>query len=217
MERPYTKNELENKKLPELKEIAKQLQVKATGKKADIIDNILNGKLQITKPTTKSYFDLLPGDINKMVNKYQLENDINKKILEYLLYDTLAVVDILDYARTSKSREDRHEKLEKIFKDNGLEIYIVLRKNVKNPHPSIYNYSLFVFEYGNPGPVSDLAIKNILPIFSYDDIDQLNFKLQQLKSKFRIVVIPGKNGKGREYELVEINNAISFGNEYKLA
>lgn len=214
-----TKENLEAKKLPELKQIAKNLGLKTSGKKADIINNILNHQSKPIK-SNASYFDLLPGDINKMVNKYQIENDTNKKVLEYLLYETLTAETLLDYRRTEKSREERHKKLEKIFRDNGLEIYIVRPENVKNPHPSVYQGDVeFIFEWENPGPVPDSAIRNILPIFAYYDIDRLNYELEKLKSKFRVIKleVPVSGRQSYLYEIVEINSSYVFGNIHKLA
>lgn len=93
MERNYTRSELEIKKIPELKQILKNRELKATGKKEELIQRILDNQSQNIIPISQTYLDILPGDIKGMVGKYRLENDPNYKVV-IALFDLLNDNDI---------------------------------------------------------------------------------------------------------------------------
>lgn len=83
MERNYTKKDLERKKKSELKDILKNLGLKASGNKDELIEIILRN--QPSALSTNNYFDVLPGDIKGVVNRYRAENEPNNKIVKRLL------------------------------------------------------------------------------------------------------------------------------------
>jgi hypothetical protein len=88
MERNYTKNELETKKVTELKEILRIRNLKVSGSKEELINRILNsqtGKPKVEPEEQPTYFKLLPGDINRMVSKYRAENEPNNLLVKALL------------------------------------------------------------------------------------------------------------------------------------
>lgn len=87
MER-YDEKELQGKKISQLKQILKNKQLKISGNKDDLIKRILDNQPTTIRPTQKdidSYFNLLPTDINKMINKYRIENESNNQVAKALL------------------------------------------------------------------------------------------------------------------------------------
>lgn len=80
----YTKEELEAMKMPELKLILKNRNLKSSGNKSELIDRILKTeapkKVEKQQFRGKTYFDILPSDITKMVTRYRAEAEINNKI-----------------------------------------------------------------------------------------------------------------------------------------
>lgn len=113
MDKNYTKGELLLKSVVELKQILRNRQLKVSGSKLELVDRILNDQSSSNiKPTAKSdknYFDYLPKDINKMVNKYRMENEPNNKIAYSLLGDILN-----DFSVNSTSVKRRNSFLEGI-------------------------------------------------------------------------------------------------------
>jgi hypothetical protein len=212
MEKLYSRNELENKKLTELKIIAKNLQLSISGKKADIIDNILITQPVPQKqpnPQTPTYFDLLPKDIKNIVEKYQIENDSNRKLLEYLLYGTYTALKLLNASESNK----RRKQLGKVFEKYDMDIYIVVRKETAEPKNTLADdMSYFVFYWGNVGIISDQVIRDIFPIF-YKESGRIGAKLIEFESKFRWIetVKPREQGQQKYlYELVEIKQSLEL-------
>lgn len=198
----YTKEELGNKRVNELKEILKNLNLSTSGKKIDLVNRILTSQQTYLELLSKSvpiyegsdYFSLLPKDILNIVEKYQIENDINRKILEYLLYDNLTAPKIL----TGKNKK----VLENIFKKYNLDISILPQQG-NTP---------FVFQWGNVKIVPDDVIRELFPIFCKAS-PWVTEKLIEFGSKFRWVSIitPRIQGKHKYfYELVEIARSIEM-------
>jgi hypothetical protein len=130
MEKNYTKDELEAKKVIELKNILRNRNLSTTGKKEYLIDKILNDQ-KLTAPTVSNtpvktnptYFDILPRDIMRMVEEYQAANEPNNKI----------IADILDELLISNYRyRDK-------YPTNKLPIFL---KNNKIPFDIKYNEEL---------------------------------------------------------------------------
>lgn len=89
MEKIYTREELQKKTKPYLEIILGKLNLKTTGRKADLIDRILSTQIT-SKPTRltdldKSYLNLLPGDLKRLVDEYRAENEPNNQILLNIL------------------------------------------------------------------------------------------------------------------------------------
>lgn len=80
----YSKEDLENKKIVDLKQILKNLNLRLVGNKQELIDRILDNQRLIPKSKppikTDSYLDILPNDISNMINNYRVENEPNNKI-----------------------------------------------------------------------------------------------------------------------------------------
>lgn len=92
MDKDYSKKDLERKKIPELKEILKKLNLKTSGNKDELIERILESQnVKTTKPSSTNisrefnYMDILPGDVKNIVNKYRVENEPNNLIIYQLI------------------------------------------------------------------------------------------------------------------------------------
>lgn len=99
MERNYNRQELELKKIPELKDLLRIRSLKVTGNKDDLIKRILDN--QISSPSSQSslqsfpipststnqnnYLDILPKDIKGVLENYQAGHQTNNKIVNEIL------------------------------------------------------------------------------------------------------------------------------------
>lgn len=77
MDKNYSREELQTRKLNELKSIAKDLNLKSSGRKEELINRILQSQT--------TYFELLPKDITNIVEEYQIYNSKNNQFLLLLL------------------------------------------------------------------------------------------------------------------------------------
>lgn len=192
MEKNYTKEELKSKRLDELKNISRNLNLKVTGRKEELIERILENQV--------TYFDILPLDINRIINRYQIENDINRKILQYLLFETYSIIDMLSY-RGIPHLERKITELNNLFKKYNLDVQMVPREKSTNIDPRYKRMpTAYVVEWGDVGLVSDEVILNMLPLFISDEPEDINENLSKLGSKFRI-----GSRIGLRYEVTEIS------------
>lgn len=87
----YTKQDLEKKKVTNLKDILKDLNLRLQGNKSELIDRILANQNLLSKPEIISkdntYFSLLPSDISNIVNRYRIENEPNNQIAFEIIKD----------------------------------------------------------------------------------------------------------------------------------
>lgn len=177
----YGRKDLESKSIDELKNILKNVGFKTSGNKQDLIGRILENQ--------SNYLDLLPSDINKMIYKYQIENDVNRKILEYLLFNTHTMMVYLAYQLPHIMK--KREEINTLFKNYNLDIQIVPRKTAVSVDSKNSWFdrgeTLFIIDWGNVGLVPDEVIINLLPIFAVDEQKDVNEKLEELGSKFRVV------------------------------
>jgi hypothetical protein len=97
MEKNYTREELQKKKVIELKEILANRRLKVTGKKDELIDRILQDQpsisvapsLKSAATSQKTYFDILPQDILNMVDEYRASNEVNNKIAKNIIHNVV--------------------------------------------------------------------------------------------------------------------------------
>lgn len=96
----YSLQDLESKKLDELKIIARNLQLPTSGRKQELINRILNNQ--------QTYLKLLPKDILNIVDEYQIYNNRNNQFL-------LLLLTLLSLAKSNKSilKRDLPEELKK--------------------------------------------------------------------------------------------------------
>jgi hypothetical protein len=150
MEKNYTREELEKSKVAELKQILKNRDLAASGKKNELVERILKeqssmrGKESPSLREEGSYFSLLPSDITKIVSKYQVENEPNNLIVRELLekflddYATekrrkkinilLADFDVPYRIELNKEWQEIYEKANEIAKEDNEKFVDVARK-----------------------------------------------------------------------------------------
>lgn len=164
MERKYNREELEQKKLVVLKEIARNDGLPTSGKKSDLIERIL---------TQQTYFELLPKDVLNIVNKYEIENNENNILLKKIL---------LEYFNNERFYNITQSDVNKIFDDYNLNINYNQRfKSIKfEDVPFITDYTFTE------------VLSNILRLISNRTasnyfVHLLNNIFQNNNSKWRIV------------------------------
>lgn len=143
MERKYNRQELEDKKLTELKQILKNRNLKSTGNKSDLIDRILEGEV--------SYLDILPKDVRDIVGEYQTYNNPNNQLLRYIFEQ---MTKLINY---KKLGHWEHQILKKLNKEQQEE-YLFLNNNIE--------IDMNDYELPNLKPLEDLNI--ILEIKPYN-------------------------------------------------
>lgn len=112
---------LQLKTILELKQILKSKNLPITGKKNELIERI-NKNQPIKSKNYETYFDLLPSDLNKEIEKYRIENDNNRKALNELLTNKISIYNFLfkiSYFTKTKTT------FKKFFLGNNLDIEIV--------------------------------------------------------------------------------------------
>lgn len=93
MDKNYTRKELEESKIDELKALAKSLNLKRSGNKNELIDRILQSQ--------QSYLDVLPKDVLNMVEEYKISNNPNNIFLNLIL--DLLKWDKVDYFKRKEN------------------------------------------------------------------------------------------------------------------
>lgn len=123
MDKDYNRKELERKKIPELKQILKNRNLKLAGNKDELIDRILDDQSQNPKQPTEikpkrddlGYLDILPRDITNIVNKYRVENEPNNVIIYQLLERVLK----------NNPNKEMIEEIEEFLKDNDIPFQLI--------------------------------------------------------------------------------------------
>lgn len=138
----YSREELDSKKMNELKEILKNKNLKISGKKEELIDRILRSQLPIE--IDKTYFNLLPLDVQSEINELR-NKEGNIALFIYILNKQIEKVNYLLEGKEIdgwlfesmgfKSKRDfiKHQlgELNKFFKKTGLPINVYFEDIIK--------------------------------------------------------------------------------------
>lgn len=186
----YNRENLENKKLNELKDIARNLQLTSSGRKREIVDRILESQ--------HNYFQLLPKDVLNIVEDYKIYNSKNNQFL-------LLLLDILKWSKSRKeSTRELPPELQKYslliysFRHNGNWIdkwiadinKIFVKNNIDVEFiPNIKDKSKFTIKIGKIPLITDDMMADILMAFSQHPFgdENLNLILYEEDMNFGVV------------------------------
>lgn len=192
MEKPYTKNELESKKLPELKQIAIGLNLKIGGKKAEIINNILNSQPRPIIPQT--YLNLLPKDIKNVVGEYRKQNNSpDTEVFKFLLKSILEDEAALSSKAGKRGHKDSRQAAENAI-EAFIDYYVPLMKEYDEEAEISRNKNNFEIKFHFDGKLPDQMLIELvadyttqIPNFHREAMERLNLEFERLDSDIRIV------------------------------
>lgn len=176
MERNYTRQELQSKKISELKTLLDQRKLKTIGKKEELIQRILDDQAEIeTNQSLKfdnpNYFSILPADIRNIIERYREQNENNNKILESIL------------KRTEKwgkyISKNNIAILNKWFRNNNLNVELIQKSGKIH------------FEIGKLSIIGDKTLIEclnfILEKIAGVNVEEFNYLLEYYGSSLRII------------------------------
>lgn len=216
MDKNYTRQELLDKKIPDLKAILKAWNLRTTGNKPELIDRILDNQfVPQSKPKPQlnleeSYLSLLPGDIKRLVNVYQAENEPNNQIFKKLLKE-------IENGSVIEYRMDNIKIINNWSNINNLNIKLEYKGGWSNP---------WVFTIENLPPISDEVLADFILLIiklkiyiGQDPLDAINWLLESHDSKLRIIKIVNQriyktDPKIERYDIVYTTPLKSY-NKYK--
>lgn len=186
----YTKEELQEKKIPELKDILKSRNVKSSGNKWELINRILKTeapkKVEKQQLKGETYFDILPTDITKIITKYRSKIETNNKV----------AYDILNYLAIRKGSV--FPRINKILENLNFPMQIV-EKRQEFEGGYYYPYSVEILE--DLVINEDVLIDFILILLTKREIshDKINEILKDNNSNLRVIAedIPGYKNKSK--------------------
>lgn len=219
MERNFTREELEKKKIQELKDILANRDLKKTGKKDELIDRILNSQISSkpTKLTTdQSYFNLLPSDIREMVNDYRAGSEENNKILREILRQ----LEKSSYGEGMGVNSPSLEILQQLFQDLNLDIktkYTLDLVHYYGGRPRLVDINdprtPWTFKIGRLPPITDEILVDLISVILTHrlkiSIENINQILREHGSNIRVVIINISKSNKAKY-IYEISNTKIF-------
>lgn len=170
MEKKYNKQELDNKIIPQLRDILKNMGLKVSGKKEELIDRILTNQPKEQSTIGGDYISLLPKDITNMVQQYRIENNPNNLMIKNLLDDININLKI--------SIITHKKELEKI----GVPVNIIVQ-------PKDEDYGVKI-DYSNLPLISDRTAGDFLYFLVQNGVPEelLNYKLKKYDTEYRIII-----------------------------
>jgi hypothetical protein len=205
MSKEYTKNELLNKTKEELKLILKNLNLKTTGNKQELIERILSSQ--------QTYLKILPGDITRMVSKYRAENEPNNQLIYALLtrlsksyWDEEEIQEIKDILKNNNLPFDfipnpESEKIRRLIEDiediegrsittrenyaknTGISIFLVTKKDEWVTDQQVVGFMTDILSFSTPAELNDLSQKYGCKIAIVRVMDE-NYKMSSIIGYF---------------------------------
>jgi hypothetical protein len=165
---------LQLKTVSELKELLKNQNLPVSGKKQDLIDRLIANKPRQSK-TYDTYLDLLPGDIQRELLKYRLENEPNNKVFVSLLTDRDIIYNFTDkpsYFTKTKTTFKR------FFLENNLSVEIEKHGTTGR------------FKIGQLPIIEDNILQKLILLLTKEirsSFEIINTKLKKYNNKWRII------------------------------
>lgn len=172
----YNRQELDNKNTPQLKDILKNMKLKVSGRKEELIERILTNQPKETiQPISGDYLSLLPKDITNIVQRYRIESNSNNVMIKNLLDD--------EEVRWRLTRGIGILKVKQELEKLGIPIKIVFEDEE--------DYSTIKeIEYSEMPLISDRIASNFLYFLIQKGMPEelLNTKLKKYNANYRIII-----------------------------
>lgn len=147
-----------------MKDILKNLKLKSSGNKQELIERILINQ--------RTYFELLPKDVLGIVDRYQIENNKNNQLLVYFLNlikwkiigtkDPNIRKDIEKYLGTITERDFDSYFINEFLKNNNLDIELVEEEDEDDYGEGEDIWRLINIKIGKLPLITDKLMANIL-------------------------------------------------------